>query len=276
MSGLDADAGHARYVIGRIAGERLHLDHLLRRDAELLDHLGASDAAVLHGVVHGDLVGHELHEVLVGGHDGRDGAARRREPCVGCDQIVSLKAGLLQTGQVEGAHGIADQRKLRDQVVGRRRPVRLVVGIELVAEGDLGLVEDDGQMRRLLVLRHVAQKLPQHVAKAEHGVDLQAVGFAVERRQRVVGAENVGGTVDQEDMVALARAFGGDRGFGRDRLFGSGGFGGGLLGRFRHGRNLRIFATIDSLRKAIFALLTGLSTLSSPAKAGDPVLQKSW
>ena len=52
--GLDADAGHARHVVGGIAGQRLHLDHLLRRHAEFLDHLGNADAAVLHGVVHRD------------------------------------------------------------------------------------------------------------------------------------------------------------------------------------------------------------------------------
>ena len=76
--GLDADAGHARHVVGGIAGQRLHLDHLFRRHAELLDHFGNADAAVLHGVVHGDAVGHELHQVLVGGDDGRGGAALRR------------------------------------------------------------------------------------------------------------------------------------------------------------------------------------------------------
>ena len=37
--GLDADAGHARHVVGGIAGQRLHVDHLVRRHAELLDHL---------------------------------------------------------------------------------------------------------------------------------------------------------------------------------------------------------------------------------------------
>ena len=78
--------------------------------------------------------------------------------------------------------------------------------------------------------RHVAQQLPQHVAEAEHGIDLQPVGFAVQRRQRVIGAENVGGTVDQKDMVALLQGLDGS------------GLGGGFGGCFRHGRNLGIFA----------------------------------
>ena len=205
--GLDADAGHARHVVGGIAGQRLHLDHLLRRHAEFLDHLGDADAAVLHGVEHGHLVGDELHQVLVGGDDGRGGAAFAGLAGIGRDQVVGLEAALLEAGQVEGAHRFADQRKLRDQVVRRRRPVRLVVGIELVAEGDFRLVEDDGQMGRPVVRRHVAQQLPQHVAEAEHGIDLQPVGFAVQRRQRVIGAENIGGTVDQKDVVALGQGF---------------------------------------------------------------------
>ena len=41
--GLDADARHARHVVGRIADQRLHVDHLLRRHAEFLDHLVAAD-----------------------------------------------------------------------------------------------------------------------------------------------------------------------------------------------------------------------------------------
>ena len=47
---------------------------------------------------------------------------------IGRDQVVGLEAVLLDAGQVEGARRLADQRELRDQVVGRRRPVRLVVG----------------------------------------------------------------------------------------------------------------------------------------------------
>src|SRR5262249_1304796 len=52
---------------------------------------------------------------------------------------------------------------------------------------------------------------PQHVAEAEHGIDLQTVGLAVERRQRVIGAENVGRAVDQEDVVAFLRRLGDGR-----------------------------------------------------------------
>ena len=215
--GLDADAGHTRYVIGRIADQRLHLDDLLGRHAEFLDHLGAADLLVLHGVEHDDVVADELHQVLVRGDDGRGGAGFARLAHISRDQIVSLEAVLLQARQVEGRHRLAHEFELRPQIVGRIRPVRLIVGIHFGAEGLLRLVEHHRKMGRLLVGLHVAQELPQHVAEAEHGVELQPVGFAVDRRQRVIGAENVAGTIDQKDVIAfLERRCGDWRRLGRD------------------------------------------------------------
>ena len=68
---LDADAAHARHIVGGVAGQRLHLDHLGRRHAEFLHHLGRADALVLHRVEQFDLaVDHQLHQVLVGRDDG--------------------------------------------------------------------------------------------------------------------------------------------------------------------------------------------------------------
>ena len=222
---LDADAGHARHIVARVADQRLDLDHLLGADAELLDHLGAADALVLHRVVHGDAVVHELHQVLVRRHDGRRRLRFAGEAGVGGDDVVGLESGLLQAGDVEGAHRLADQRELRDQIARDVRPLRLVFGIEIGAEGLFRLVEHHREVRRPLLRLHVVEQLPQHVAEAEHGVDLQAVRLAGERRQRVVGAEDVARAVDQEDVVALFEGTDDRGGLG-------GGFGGrGLCGR---------------------------------------------
>ena len=49
----------------------------------------------------------------------------------------------------------------------------------------------------------LAQQLPQHGAEAVHGADRQAVGGARQRRQRMEGAEDVAGAVDQVDVAAL-------------------------------------------------------------------------
>ena len=120
-------------------------------------------------------------------------------------------------------HRLADHGELRNQVIGRRWPMRLVFGVELVAEGDFRLVEDNGEVRRAVVLRHIPQQLPQHVAEAEHGIDLQPVGFAVERRQRVISAENVGRAIHQKDVVAFRGGFGGGELGGRYGILGHGG-----------------------------------------------------
>ena len=226
--GLDADAGHARHVVGGIADQRLHLDDLFRRHAEFLDHLGAADLLVLHGVEHDDAVGDELHQVLVGRHDGGGGADFAGFAHIGRDQVVGLEAVLLQARKIEGLHGFAHIFELRPQIVGRIGPVRLVVGIHFGAEGLLRLVEHHRQMGRPLLGLHIAQELPQHVAEAEHRIELEPVGLAVDRRQRVIGAENVAGTVDQKDVIAFLQRLGSDR---------SGRLGGGRLGLMSGGHD---------------------------------------
>ena len=212
--GLYPDAGHAGHVVGRIADQGLHLDHLLRRHAEFLDHLRDANPAILHRVVHEDAVVHELHQVFVGGHDGRVSAGLAGEPHIGRNQVVGLEADLLQAGQVEGAYRFADEGKLRAQVVWRLGAIGLVLGIHLVAERPLRFVEHDRQVGWPLLRLHVAQELPQHVAETQHGIDLQAVRFPVKRRQCVIGAEDVGRSVDQEHVVSLLHRAGLDGGCG--------------------------------------------------------------
>src|SRR5262249_30143209 len=100
-------------------------------------------------------------------------------------------------------HGFADQGKLRDEVVGRGRPVSLVVLEHLRAEGLLRLVEDNSEMRRALFGLHLLKKLPQHVAEAVYGVDMRAVRSPRLEPDRVIGAKDVAGAVHQEQMIAF-------------------------------------------------------------------------
>ena len=147
----------------------------------------------------------------------------RRQPRIGGDEVVGLAALLLEAGESKACIASRISGNCGTQVLRRLRPVRLVVGIDIVAEGLLRLVEDHRDMRRLVLRLHLGQQLPQHVAEAEHGADRQAVGLARERRQRVIGAENVAGAVDQEEVVALlqrARRRGGGLGAGGGFGFG--------------------------------------------------------
>ena len=172
--GLRSNPRNAGHIVHGVAGQSLQVDHLLRRDAPLLDDFRYADLPVLHRVVHRHARADQLHQILVGRYDGDVAARFLGQPRIGRDQIVRLIAFHLQTGQVEGARGLADEAELRDQVVGRRRAVGLVFGVELVAESPRRIVEDDSEMRGRDTHRRiarVAQKFPDHVAETQHRAD---------------------------------------------------------------------------------------------------------
>ena len=255
--GLHPDAGHAGHVVGGIADQRLHLDDLGRRHAEALHHLGLAEHLVLHRVVHAHAGPDELHQILVGGNDGHLGARLGRLARIGRDQIVGLVAPLLDARDIEGMHRVADQRKLGDEIVGCLRPVRLVVGVQFVAERMLGKVENGGDMRRRVELAGLAQQLPQHAAEAVHGADGQPVRRARERRQRVIGAEDVARRVDQINVVAA-----------RDRSPGGGGLG---LWDCHDGRNIGIGgAAVSSAQPLSPVTLWLLGCLPNESSTGYP------
>ncbi len=194
--GLDADAWHTRHVVGRIAGQRLHVDDLVRRDAELLHHRLGSEPLLLDRVEHLDARPDELHQVLVGRHDGAGAAGLDREPRIGRDQVVGLVVVELADGDVERLGRLADQRELRDQVFRRLGPVGLVLVVDLVAEGGAAGVED----HRDVIDLGIVEVERQHAAEAVDRVDRRAVGPR-HRRQRVVGAEQVARAVNQPEML---------------------------------------------------------------------------
>ena len=72
------------------------------------------------------------------------------------DQVVGLEARQLHLGDAEGLGRLADQRELRHQLGRRVRPVGLVVGIDLVAEGQPAGVEHHRQMAAAMVRQEAA------------------------------------------------------------------------------------------------------------------------
>ena len=196
---LDADAGNPGHVVGRIAGQRLHLDHLVGPDAEFFHHLAGADDLVLHRVHHDHAGADQLHQVLVARHDGNVGARLDGLAGIGGDQVVGLEAVHVDTGDVQGPGGVAHQIELRDQVFRRRRAVGLVVGIDIVAEGLPRTIEDDGDMVGVGVVDH----FHQHPGEAIDGVDRNAVRPGHGGLDAVVGAENEARAVDQEYVFRL-------------------------------------------------------------------------
>ena len=113
-----------------------------------------------------------------------------------------LKPVFLDARQREGAGGIADQWELRDQVFRRLGPIRLVLVVEIVAEAVAALVENHREVRRPVRLVQVFSQLPQHRGVAVDRADRRALRVG-QRRQAVIGAENVGRSVDQVEMLLV-------------------------------------------------------------------------
>jgi len=116
-----------------------------------------------------------------------------------CDHVVGLDARHPQQRQAQRLDG-GDQRiDLRPQVVGHRRPMRLVLGEQFVAERLARRVEHHANQRRILLL----EQFLQHVEHTEHC----AGGFTLrvgERRQRVEGPVQVRGAVHEDSVRGSA------------------------------------------------------------------------
>ena len=197
---LGPDLGNPGDVVDGVAHERHVLHDLVRAHADALGDVGEAGLLLGHGVVELHVLVDELHQVLVAGDDAHVEALRHRVAGGRSDHVVGLVAGRLQRRDVEGLDHVAHQRELRDQVVGRRRPVRLVVGVDGLPEDASVTVPGDGDVRRL----PVAQRLEQHVGEAVdrvggHPLAVREVG------DRVVGAEDVGAAVDESQEGSLGR-----------------------------------------------------------------------
>ena len=148
---LLADAGHARDVVDRVAHEPEHIGHECRIDPEALSHLGHPATALAHRIEPDRALVHELHQVLVSGHEhGLDGGAACL-PGERADHVVRLDSRHLEGRQPERLDHLADVAELGPELVRHGRAVRLVAGEEPVAEGLAGCVEDDHDVLRALL-----------------------------------------------------------------------------------------------------------------------------
>ena len=210
--GLDADTGRTGHIIGGIARQRLHIHHFFRRYTKIFLHFGGANAALatLSGrrIKHRNALAHQLHQILVRRDYQHVRACHLRLPRIGRDQVIGLIFVLLHRYQAKGFDGGAHQRKLRHQIFRRVGAVGFVVGIKLLAERVLGLVENDGQMRRLDTRRPVLHKLQHFRAKQPHRAGWQAIRaviiFLVLSYRLKIGAENKVRRVHQKHMVAGA------------------------------------------------------------------------
>ena len=198
--GLLPHPGNARDVVGRVALERLVVDHLARDEVvPLADPRRVVEDRVLDPGPRGHearLVGDQLEHVEVAGHDRRVEAALLGVDDDRADHVVRLVARQLVDGDAQRLDHLADLGELVAQVVGHALAGRLVLGVLLVAEGRALEVEGDRDVVRLEVL-DAAQ---DDAAEAEDGVD----ELALRRRQR---REREISAVDQPVAIEQHQAF---------------------------------------------------------------------
>ena len=131
-------AGHAGDVVGRVALERLVVEHLVGPQAVSLHHprLVVDDRG---GDAHAggeepDVVVDELEAVEVAGHDHRVDAGGGRLLGEGADDVIGLVALQLADRHAHHRGDLAHDRELRAQVVRHARPALLVVGVGVEPE----------------------------------------------------------------------------------------------------------------------------------------------
>ena len=202
--GFFAEAFHAGDVIDGVAHEREDVDDLLRAlDAPTLaDFLHAEDFDLgtgAAGFVDFDVLGDELAEVLVRcDHEGLD-AFFLRAFGQDADDIVRLVAIAHEDGHVHGLHEAFDLRDGHADVLRHLLALRFVSREHLMARRGCGGVQSDREMRGLLILEDVEQRVGeaverggvQPIAGADGGFDEGKVR-AVKQRHAVEKEEALG------------------------------------------------------------------------------------
>ena len=195
--GFGADFFHAGHVVHRIPHQGLKIDHQAGRHAKFGGDTCHIAALAIHGVDDGDVLVHQLAQVLVAaGHDHLD-ALCRSGARQGANDVVGFHTAHIQHGPAQEAHDFVDGLYLGPQIVGHGRTLGFVSRVNFIAEGGAFGIEDAGRIQGGVFL---AQAL-HHVDHAANGARGRAgrvarhgtqVGHGVKRPVKVAG------TIDQQ------------------------------------------------------------------------------
>ena len=161
---LDTDTRNARHIIGAVPCQRLHINNLIRCNAEFLDHFIRADKLALHRVKHAHIFIDKLHQVFIGRYNHNLLALRFGKLGVRRDQIIGFVTFKLNRRNIKGFRRRAYQRELRDQIFGRFIAVGFVLRVNFVAEIRARGIKDNRHIWRVIIIQH----LQQHIHKTEY------------------------------------------------------------------------------------------------------------
>ena len=192
--GLFAHTRHAGNVVDLVAHQGQEVDDVFRADAKFLVHASHVQHASGHGVDQGNVPVHQLCHVLVTGRDDHraplGGAVARKRT----DDVVGFNTLDAQQRVAQRLHAGMQRLDLHTQVVRHAGAVGLVLGKHGIAESAAFCVEHHCKQTIGVLF---AQAL-EHVQHTLHRTGRHALGRG-QRRQRVEGAVQVGGTVHQDE-----------------------------------------------------------------------------
>ncbi len=167
---------------------------MFRADAKFLVHASHVQHATGHGVDQGNVPVHQLGHVLVAGRDDHRAALGGAAARQGADHVVGFDTLNAQQRVAKCPHAGVQRLDLHPQVVRHAWAVGLVLCEHGITEcAALGVEHYRKQAVRVLL----AQAL-EHVQHTLHRTGRHALGRG-QRRQRVEGAVQVGGTVHQDE-----------------------------------------------------------------------------
>src|SRR6516225_6529651 len=132
--GLDADARHARYVVGAVPAKRLHLDDLVRADTELFAYLRLRDRTIGHRVAHLYFVADELHQILVGGQNRYLRSGLDRVAGIRRDKVIWFEVRQLDLANIKRRCCSPHMRQLWAKILRHLPPVCFICVIYAIAE----------------------------------------------------------------------------------------------------------------------------------------------
>jgi len=192
------DTGHTRDIVGCVAGKPLDINHLVRFNAELFPDGFKIDGVFLHGIPDSGFVRNQLHEILVPGDHNHIKAFFFGHTCQGADEIICFIALHFNDRQVESCGNFFDVRYLDRHVFRHGGAVGLVFFVHGMAKcGAFGIKKHADIFRG-----PVFHELYQHAGKPENRVGGQPPGIG-KPPDGMVGAVNIGGTVDQIDCFII-------------------------------------------------------------------------